>query len=520
MCGILFFLKQFSDTMKGNDALQHRGPETTSTFENSKIGMTFNRLKINDESENGNQPMVFENNVLICNGEIFNHKELEATFSFQMNSRSDCEVILHLYNHFKKDDSYTNIYEIMAKVCEMLDGEFAFVLFDPEHDFVFFGRDRYGVRPMFFDTNTYSFASEAKAFVSTKHVQQFPPGHFALLSNYSNLSYIFPYVDRIGGGRFSFDDESTILAKIKTKFVKAVEKRMMSDRNVCALLSGGLDSSLVCAILAKKYPGIQTFSIGMKGSPDLKFAQVVADHIKSNHTSVELDKSEFIQAIEEVIFTIESYDTTTVRASVGNYLIAKYIANNSDCKVVFNGDYSDEVCGGYKYFKKCNDPNEFHDESCRLVNDICYFDSLRSDRTISRFGLEARVPFADTDFVQFYLSIHPSLRMSKHRIEKYLLRKAFDDELEPLLPPSVLWREKEAFSDGVSIETESWSDIITAYVENLVDQEEFDKSNFSLKETFFYYSIYKKHFDGDLIPYLWMPKFCNETVNDPSARKL
>ena len=519
MCGLLFFLKQFSDTVRGQDVLQHRGPEKTSFFENDKMKMVFNRLKINDQTETGNQPMIHENNVLICNGEIFNHKAIESEYGFRMNSQSDCEVILHLYHHLKSDNIHTNIYEIISTICVILDGEFAFVIYDPEHEFVFFGRDRYGVRPLFFDTNTYSFASEAKAFVSTKFVKQFPPGHFALLSNYSNMSFIFPYVDKVGGNRFCFDDESTILSKIRSLFEKAVEKRMMSDRNICALLSGGLDSSLVCAILARKYPEIKTFSIGMKGSPDLKYAHVVAEHIKSNHTSVELDKSEFIQAIEDVIYTIESYDTTTVRASVGNYLIAKYISTNSNCKVVFNGDYSDEVCGGYKYFKKCNNPNDFHEESCRLVKDISYFDSLRSDRTISNFGLEARVPFADNDFVKYYLSIHPILRMSHNKIEKYLLRKAFDDEKNPLLPSSVLWREKEAFSDGVSIETESWSDIISSYVEDLVDQEEFEKSSFCLKETFFYYSIYKKYFDGNLIPYLWMPKFCDDTVKDPSARK-
>jgi len=519
MCGILFCLKQFPNT-KDHNVLKHRGPEDTSKFENEHVQMVFNRLKINDTSEKGNQPMWFHENVLICNGEIFNHKWLSTTYGFKMNSDSDCEVILHLYNHFKCNDENTNIYEIISKVCESLDGEFAFTLYDTKHDFVFFARDRYGVRPLFFDTNTYSFASEAKAFITTKTVKQFPPGHFAILSNYTHLSYLFPYVNTIGSTKFILDDEETILINIKNLFEKSVEKRMMSDRNICALLSGGLDSSLVCSILAKKQPGIKTFSIGMKGSPDLKFARMVAEHIKSDHTTIELDKKDFLEAIENVIRTIESYDTTTVRASVGNYLIAKYISSNSDCKVVFNGDYSDEVCGGYKYFKNCTDPNLFHEECCRLVKDICYFDSLRSDRTISQFGLEARVPFADNAFVEYYLSIHPVLRMSNHRIEKYMLRKAFDDEIDPLLPSSVLWREKEAFSDGVSIETESWSDVLTSYVEDLVEQKEFEKSKFQLKETFYYYSIYTKYFDGNLIPYLWMPKFCDDKIIDPSARKL
>ena len=237
---------------------------------------------------------------------------------------------------------------------------------------------------------------------------------------------------------------------------------------------------------------------------------------------VELSKQAFLNAIERVIEAIESYDTTTVRASVGNYLVSEYISKHSDCVVVFNGDYSDEVCGGYKYLKGCEEEEAFHAECCRLVRDICFFDSLRSDRSISAHGLEARVPFADREFVEYYLSIPPSLRMSRARMEKYLLRKAFDNE--ELLPSSVLWREKEAFSDGVSQPKESWSDIIAQYADQQVSDEEFAECNtkgFALKETYLYHKIFSKRYSNDsVIPYLWMPRFCGEEVVDPSARKL
>jgi len=298
---------------------------------------------------------------------------------------------------------------------------------------------------------------------------------------------------------------------------------MMADRDICALLSGGLDSSLVASIVAKHSPNkLKTFSIGLKDSPDLYYADIVAKHIQSEHTSIELDKEDFLNAIHDVIKTIESYDTTSVRASVGNYLVSKYIKENTDCVVVFNGDYADEVCGGYKYFKQCTDPEVFHDECVRLVKDICYFDSLRSDRCIAAHGLEARVPFSDKDFVHYYLSIHPILRMSNYQIEKNILRKAFENT--NLLPGEILWRKKEAFSDGVSKPNESWADIIANFVNEQVSDEEFKINNtndFKLKETYFYHKIFSKYYKNDkVIPYLWMPKFCSGDVIDPSARKL
>lgn len=522
MCGITFFLNKFVNNH--TNVLEHRGPDNSLIYKNDDVTMCFDRLMINDLTDTGNQPFEINNCVLICNGEIFNHESLQYKYGFKTSSQSDCEIIIHMYLYLKERNS--NIYEIIHDLCNILDGEFAFCLYDKSQDFVIFARDPFGVRPLFFDTNTFGFASEMKAFIDHTKVQQFPPGSFALLSDYTNFSFIFPYIS-IGKTTYTYDDPETILLNINTLLTNSVKKRLISDRSICCLLSGGLDSSLVASLVSKySTEQVKTFSIGLEGSPDLYYAQQVADYINSDHTCITLSKEQFLESIEHVIKTIESYDTTTVRASVGNYLVCKYISENSNSKVVFNGDYADEVCGGYKYFENCPNYDEFHNECCRLVKDICYFDSLRSDRTISSNGLEGRVPFADKYFVEYYLSIHPILRMTSNNdnIEKYLLRKSF--EKDKLLPDSILWRKKEAFSDGVSKPENSWSDIISNFIEEQVSDEEFNnnKSNecieFKLKETYFYYKIFKKYYSNDkVIPYLWMPKYCNQ-IDDPSARKI
>ena len=518
MCGINVYLNKYNNNH--TNALAHRGPDTYNSYVDDNVTMEFNRLKINDLTENGNQPLIIDDCILVCNGEIFNHEALIETYNFQTVSRSDCEVIIHLYIHLKSQ--HENIYQIIHNLCNELDGEFAFCLFDKSQNFMIYARDVYGVRPLFYDTVSFGFASEMKAFKDHKTVCQFPPGHFAMLYNFEYMSFLFPY-SVLGNSTFIYDNEEVILENINKLFRDAVKKRMMSDREICALLSGGLDSSLVCALLAKymKEP-LKTFSIGFAGSPDLHYAKLTADFIGSEHTSIELSSKDFLNAITEVIKVTETYDTTTIRASVGNYLVAKYISDNTDSVVIFNGDYSDEVCGGYKYFHNCHDPMVFHNECIRLVNDICYFDSLRSDRSISANGLEARVPFADKHFVEYYTKIHPVMRMSNKRIEKYLLRKAF--EKDHILPPEILWRKKEAFSDGVSKETESWSEIVNKFVDTQISDDEFLSNNhkkFKLKETYFYHKIFKQFYNNDdIIPYLWMPKFCDENIADPSARKL
>jgi asparagine synthase (glutamine-hydrolysing) len=323
-------------------------------------------------------------------------------------------------------------------------------------------------------------------------------------------------------------DEQEALHQVKETFTKAVVKRLMSDRPVCALLSGGLDSSLVASIVARHIAPqkLNTFCIGIEGSTDLHFAKLVAKHINSNHHIVELKEEDFLSAIDETIRIIESYDITSVRASVGNLLVSKYIANNTDCKVVYNGDYSDEVCGGYMYLKKAPSDEEFHNECSRLVKEITYFDSLRSDRTISSQGLEARVPFSDTEFVNTYMSINPSLRVSHSRIEKYLLRKAFSED--NLLPNEVLWRYKEAFSDGVSKPERSWHNVIKEYIDKVITDEEFQQESgkFSIntppsKEAYYYRKVFESFYPnmGHVIPQFWLPRW-SDNIQDPSAREL
>ena len=290
---------------------------------------------------------------LICNGEIYNHQQLIEEHQFETFSNSDCEVILHLYQKFG-----------IRETINLLDGVFSFVLYDSAKDIIYAARDPFGVRPMFFGqtNNEFYFASEIKGISSLANkIKPFPPGCY-----WDNKTKEFKryYYDTIIASKFNQNNVELICQNIKKLLTQAVDKRLMSDRPIGCLLSGGLDSSLIAALVAKHYPAntLETFSIGLKNSTDLHYAQIVADFIKSKHHHVELTEKDFLDAIEEVIYKIESYDTTTVRASVGNYLISKYISQNSDCVVIYNGDGSDEVCGSYLYLKNAPNAEEFHQE--------------------------------------------------------------------------------------------------------------------------------------------------------------
>ena len=544
MCGIFAYITDNKESNLSNYninynnflKLKNRGPDNTKSLIINNIFLGFHRLCINDLSDSGNQPMKYKDYYLICNGEIFNHQNLIEKYNFKTNSTSDCEVILHLYDYYLNTEKVSKKSEIINSICNDLDGEFAFILYDSNINVSYIARDPYGVRPLFIGTkniitNDYNnkehfiFSSELKGMNNlVSSAKQFAPGNYMIITD--DMSYYINKYHKIIINDTLKINNNIILENLNKVFRNAVYKRMMSDKEICSLLSGGLDSSLVASILSEKLgpKKLKTFAIGIKGSPDLKYAQMVADHIKSIHYSIELSEEEFLNAIDEVIYAIESYDTTTVRASVGNYLVSKYIKENTDCKVVFNGDYADEVCGGYKYFKKTKDNKLFHDECIRLVNNIHYFDCLRSDRSISNNGLEARVPFADKEFVNYYLSIPPELRKSNDKIEKYMLRKAFEND--KLLPESVLWRQKEAFSDGVTAETRSWHTIIQEFVDKKISNKQFNslinKYTFNkpiLKESVYYRTIFDKYYKGfdDIIPYYWMPKWC-ENTNDPSAR--
>ena len=525
MCGILYY-QGYQDVSENdfNEAINKlnlRGPDnnnTTQISENKKMGFT--RLSINDISSNGDQPLIKNDNYyLICNGEIYNHKELQQENEFQTKSNSDCEIIIHMYEKYG-----------IEKTIKNLDGVFAFVLYDKSKNKTFIGRDPYGVRPLFLGktpNNELLICSEVKPISNLcSQIKKFPIGSFGELEDnscditfqrYHNYHFIF-----------NNDTEKVIKEKIRQLFTQAVDKRLMSDRPIGCLLSGGLDSSLVSALVSRNYEPytLNTFSIGMKGSTDLYYANLAAEHIKSKHDNIELTNDDFLNAIEETIYMIESYDITTVRASVGNYLVGKYIKENTDCKVIYNGDGSEEIMGSYLWLSNIDNEEDFYKENYKLLTEIYYFDVLRSDRSISDNGLEPRVPFLDKTLVDYVMRIPPKYKMFGGDVmEKNVIREAFDDM--NILPKEVLWRKKEAFSDGVSSVEKSWFEIIQDDLDVKISDEEFNtkknlyKHNPPIsKEALYYREIFEKYYPNksNIIPHFWMPnkKWCN--VNDPSAR--
>jgi len=537
MCGIFAYLGNTIDADAIENAYkktQKRGPDNhvlKSIHKNVTFG--FHRLAIMDPSYKGNQPLFHPTKpyAIICNGEIYNHKKLVRENNFETYSDSDCEVILYLYEKYGID-----------KTVRMLDSEaFAFCIYDGEKKEFIVARDRFGVRPLFIGTranNEIIIASEAKSvidlLVNNDVLEQFIPGTW---KSYDINTYSEKETRKYYDKKYAIStdsDEKLICSKIRNLLIESVKKRLMSERPIGCLLSGGLDSSLISAIVAREFKlkgkGIlNTFSIGMKGSTDLKYAELVAEHIGSKHHTIELTEQDFLDAIPEVIYHVESYDTTTIRASVGNYLVGKYIKENTDITVVFNGDGSDEQ-SGYLYMANAPDIYAFKEECERLLSEIHYFDVLRSDRALSsNWSLETRAPFLDTDFVNYYMSIYPELKIypkNSERIEKYLLRMAFDNER--LLPSVVLWRRKEAFSDGCSSNERSWHNIIQEHIETIVSDEEFERlskkyeiNEPQMKETYYYRTIFENFYPnrGNLIPHYWLPKW-NGNQKDPSAREL
>lgn len=512
MCGIVGTINHtILEAIDALEKIKHRGPDDFSVNQTDNVCLGISRLAVTGAvGDMYKQPFVYNDIKVVANAEIFNHNEIRQSKHFgtdiisgEFGYGNDCAVIAPLLAHC--DGDYSDVFN-------ELDAEFAIIAHDNHLGKVIIARDPHGVRPLFWGQNTtggFTFASEAKALMETcapTCVQQFPPGNYMVVSD-GRISKFEEYYTPLGIQVRTAHSVACPEEYVRMLLTAAVKKRMMCDNGgVCALLSGGLDSSLVCAIASNYTEELCTFSIGMPGSPDLMHAQMVANHINSNHTNVEISKDEFLAAIPEVIKAIESYDVTTVRASVGNYLIGKYIKEHTDFKVVLNGDYADEVCGGYLYTKLAPDNAEFNKECRRLLGDIHFFDSLRSDRTICAHGLEARSPFADKTFVKFYLDQSPSIMSPQEKPEKYMLRKAFANTC--MLPRSILWRKKEAFSDGVSAHSDSWHNVIRDYLGDKSEEDYY-------KEVF--HQFYPLEYER-LIPYKWMPKFCNAT--DPSARSL
>jgi len=576
MCGIFALLNNENNISEELIKAQfekgkNRGPEFSILKNVSfKTLFGFHRLAINGLNKESNQPITINNITLICNGEIYNYKELYNLLPDIMpQTDSDCEIIIHLYAKFGIE--YT---------LKILDGVFAFILLDDNNNNneskLFVARDPYGVRPLYFlkqnarkeelnsnklNQNIFGFASELKmlADICDNNVGQFQPGTYnEYFFTYKVLSYWKPLKENIRYHSTGFTelisinnetDHKTELAdiikNIRKYFKLAVQKRCCNtERPIACLLSGGLDSSLVAALVCefhKKHnlPMIETYSIGLAESEDLKYAKLVADHLGTNHTEIILTEEEFVYAIPEVIKTIESYDTTTVRASIGNYLLGKYISKNSNAKVIFNGDGSDELIGGYLYMHAAPNAVEFDRETRRLLDNIYAFDVLRSDKCISSHGLEPRTPFLDRAWTQYYLSIPPQYRYNSteyNKIEKYLLRLAFSYDYNGnthLLPENVLWRKKEAFSDGVSGHQKSLYTIIQEHIDtkigNFVElNEKYERMKHQIRtinpptttEQIYYRMLFEEYYPGraSIVPYFWMPKYVK--ASDPSARTL
>lgn len=523
------------------DKAQHRGPDNSSMTSLENIILGFHRLSINGLNSASNQPLIDGKIYLICNGEIYNYKTVYNNLGITPSTSSDCEVIIHLYKMFG-----------IEQTLNMLDGVYSFILCDFENKEIYIARDALGVRPLYIlgnneevyksyntgwlNAHIIGFASELKQLndiyqyvnnvTEILSLEQFKPGTF-MKFNQSNMGkwylkeekqfFNFPL------NNLSYQvSEEYIIPLIYNFFNDAVKKRIeTTDRPIACLLSGGLDSSIVTALVSKYYnKQLETYSIGLEGSEDLKYAKKVSDYIGSKHTEIIVTEEEFFNAIPEVIYMIESYDTTTVRASVGNYLVAKYISKNSDAKVIFNGDGSDELMGGYLYMNHAPNHIEFDKECKRLLNDINFYDVLRSDRSISTNGLEPRTPFLDRKWVEFYLTIPSKLRFdSNKKQEKYLFRKAF--EKSNLLPGEILWRRKEAFSDGVSSLNKSWYEIINEKVNKMdIKNIRYDFNAPKTKEQLYYREIFEKTYKGlsYTIPYFWMPKYIE--AKDASARTL
>ena len=537
MCGIFSILNsQFDekDIIQSFEKGINRGPENSTIINpNKNIWLGFHRLAINGLTKKSNQPMIMNDCILICNGEIYNYKNLKKILNFTFETNSDCEIIIHLYK----------IFGIMQTL-QMLDGVFAFLLYDKNKNEIYVARDCYGVRPLFQINNQHdiAFASELKTLIDLKYkskitIEQFKPGtvskylltnnkwHADFINKFFFSTYIFknPVINNI----------EQAMTQIKHSLINAVKKRVNNtDRKIACLLSGGLDSSLITALVNRyvKKGTLETYSIGLKGSEDLFYAKKVASFLGTKHTEIVMSEEDFLKAIPNVIYAIESYDTTTVRASVGNWLVSQYIKKHSSAKVIFNGDGSDEVTGGYLYFHCAPNCYDFDKECKRLLNDIHYFDVLRSDRSISSAGLEARTPFLDRNFVRTYLSIPAEFRCHKtnNKSEKYLLRKTFENM--NLLPNDVLFRTKEAFSDGVSAPNKSWYQVIQDYIDNNEETKKIVEQSFEYEinnnkpitnEQIYYRKIFRKFFKNqdNVIPYFWMPRFV-EGATDASARTL
>ena len=492
-----------------------RGPDDSRILDVGQGLLGFHRLSIMGLHPEGMQPFTLNGSAVVCNGEIYGfekfRRELAGTYTFV--SDSDCEVLLPLYEKYGTD------------MFAMLDAEFACILYDAGEKQFVAARDPIGIRPLYYGydkAGTIVFASEPKnleGLVGT--ILPFPPGHY-----YKDGTFTC-YCDIADVQKYSKDDLETVCRNIREKLIAGVQKRLVADAKVGFLLSGGLDSSLVCAIAARETDKpIKTFAIGMsEDAIDLKYAKQVAEYIGSDHTEVIISKEDVLAALEPVVELLGTFDITTIRASIGMYLVCKAIHEQTDIRVLLTGEISDELFG-YKYTDFAPSAEEFQKEAQKRIRELHMYDVLRADRCISVNSLEARVPFGDLDFVKYVMAIDPEWKLNKYNKGKYLLRHAFEGM--GYLPDEILWREKAAFSDAVG---HSMVDHLKEHAENYYTQEEYEEKRQKYthaqpftKESLFYREIFEKYYpdQGGMIVDFWMPnkewEGCD--VSDPSARVL
>ncbi|AXV65185.1 asparagine synthase B [Pseudoalteromonas lipolytica] len=491
-----------SQAIEMSKLLRHRGPDWSGVYSSEKAILVHERLAIVGVSS-GAQPLYNpeRTHILAVNGEIYNHKELAANLEtdFTFQTQSDCEVILALYK--QKGPEFL----------DDLNGIFAFCLYDEEQDAYLIGRDHIGIIPLYTghdEHGNFYVASELKALSPIcKHIEEFPPGHFL----WSKDGQLRRYYSRDWQSYDAVKNNDAKVSDVKNGLEAAVKRQLMCDVPYGVLLSGGLDSSVISAITqrfaAKRiedndesdawWPKLHSFSVGLEGSPDLAAAQKVADMIGTIHHPIHFTIQEGIDALREVIYHIETYDVTTIRASTPMYLMARQI-KAMGIKMVLSGEGADELFGGYLYFHKAPNAQEFHEELNRKVSKLNMFDCLRANKSMAAWGVEARVPFLDKEFVDIAMRINPEAKMCKDgKIEKHIIREAFDG----YLPDDVLWRQKEQFSDGVGY---NWIDTLKEYVSVQVSDQELANAKYKYpintpdsKEAYFYRSIFEDHFPGD-----------------------
>ncbi len=492
-----------------------RGPDDTRFIDTGNGFMGFHRLAIMGLSPQGMQPFELDGSYVVCNGELYGFEKFKQQLAdrYVFQSGSDCEVLLPLYREYG------------AGMFNLLDAEFACVIYDGNTGEYIAARDPIGIRPLYYgwgESGAMLFASEPKDLIGLcGEIRPFPPGH------YYKAGRFVPYKDISRTERVCHDDMDTICENIRAKLTAGIKKRLVSDAKLGFLLSGGLDSSLVCAV-AQRYckTPIRTFAIGMEGDAiDLKYARQAADFIGSSHTQVIITRQDVLDALETVAAVLGTFDITTIRASVGMFLVCKYIHENTDIRVLLTGEISDELFG-YKYTDFAPSAQAFQKESEKRIRELHMYDVLRADRCISVNSLEARVPFGDLDFVEYVMSVDPEKKLNTYGKGKYLLRRAFAQG--DFLPEEILWREKAAFSDAVG---HSMVDYLKEYAEGLYTDKAFEAKSKSYtharpftKEALLYRELFEKYYpgQGQLIDGFWMPnpEWEGCKVDDPSARVL